>query len=44
MNAVDRAKALSEEFPGPVTLTRDDEKMMMIFRRGSLQKYQLETR
>lgn len=42
--AIDRAKELSQRFYGNVVVQRDDERMSMIYRRGSLQKYHFETR
>lgn len=43
-NAVQRARSLSQRSHLPVEVKREDRKMTMLFRNGSLQTYQLEIR
>lgn len=42
--AVRRARELSRTSHRPVRVEREDDRMMMVWRRGNLQKYRLETR
>ena len=42
--AVHRARNMSERTHRPVSVERTDRKMSMIWRRGNLQKFRLETR
>lgn len=41
--AVNEAKRMSERFHGPVRVERDDSRVEMTFRRGSVSKYRYTT-